>query len=656
MKRNAIFLLVVMAVISGLFSLSWGQCPDPYDAGVSDTLYLEAWFQDLHFDEPGPDFVRVPLYVTHDVPELGRDSIAGFCIPLCFTQLTNPAKYCSVSAYWNTISWLAVPPQDPAINRSVFRHLPSNATPMVHNWMMDQYQEGNGEEWNFIVLDLDGTSHFKLAMVPSGAEDQRFGEGSGVLLATMTFKVEDVMDICVDKCPWPPKSELAFVRSDAETYVPCHNLPYCFSVSTEPVGSISGTKFNDINGDGVRELPEDVGLPGWMITLNPGRLAELTDANGNYYFGSLPPNTYTISEVVKQYWGQTYPASPGTYEVPLDPGQTVTGKDFGNWIVDIFQDLRVHVGGGVARPGFEKHYGITYRNKGTVAVNGTVVLTLPPEVEYLGNSPGGDYSVGNHNVTWEVGTLAPGANGWLWTDVQVPATVLIGTILTSTDTIKPIDSDRTPEDNTDTEMQTVRGSWDPNEKLVTPQGVIFRSDTLRYQINFQNVGTDTAFNIVVRDTLDSNLDITTLESGASSNPYGFDIAGRELSWTFANINLPDSTTSEAKSHGFVSFTVRPMSDAPDGADIQNQAAIYFDFNLPVITNTVHNHIYLCGDVNSDGVVDVGDVVYLINYLFKGGAAPNPIQAGDVTRDGVVDIGDVVYLINYLFKGGPAPSC
>jgi hypothetical protein len=64
--------------------------------------------------------------------------------------------------------------------------------------------------------------------------------------------------------------------------------------------------------------------------------------------------------------------------------------------------------------------------------------------------------------------------------------------------------------------------------------------------------------------------------------------------------------------------------------------------------------YICGDVTGDGVVNSADIVYLINYLFKGGPAPDPIQAGDVNVDGVINSADVVYLINYLFKGGPAP--
>ena len=66
--------------------------------------------------------------------------------------------------------------------------------------------------------------------------------------------------------------------------------------------------------------------------------------------------------------------------------------------------------------------------------------------------------------------------------------------------------------------------------------------------------------------------------------------------------------------------------------------------------------YMTGDVNADGMTDVGDVVFLINYLFKSGPAPSPLPAGDATCDGNVDVGDVVYLINYLFKGGPPPSC
>ena len=64
--------------------------------------------------------------------------------------------------------------------------------------------------------------------------------------------------------------------------------------------------------------------------------------------------------------------------------------------------------------------------------------------------------------------------------------------------------------------------------------------------------------------------------------------------------------------------------------------------------------YIVGDANGDGVINVTDVVYLINYLFIDGPAPVPIQAGDANCDGFVNVTDVVYLINYLFIDGPPP--
>jgi hypothetical protein len=66
--------------------------------------------------------------------------------------------------------------------------------------------------------------------------------------------------------------------------------------------------------------------------------------------------------------------------------------------------------------------------------------------------------------------------------------------------------------------------------------------------------------------------------------------------------------------------------------------------------------YKSGDANGDWAVDVGDVVCLINYLYRNGSVPDPLVSGDATCDGFVDVGDVVFLINYLFKSGPAPSC
>lgn len=62
-----------------------------------------------------------------------------------------------------------------------------------------------------------------------------------------------------------------------------------------------------------------------------------------------------------------------------------------------------------------------------------------------------------------------------------------------------------------------------------------------------------------------------------------------------------------------------------------------------------------GDVTGDGQVELGDVVFLINYLYRQGSPPETGELGDVNGDGIIDLGDVVYLINYLFRDGPEPE-
>jgi uncharacterized repeat protein (TIGR01451 family) len=143
----------------------------------------------------------------------------------------------------------------------------------------------------------------------------------------------------------------------------------------------------------------------------------------------------------------------------------------------------------------------------------------------------------------------------------------------------------------------VTAPTDPNDKTGFPLGVgnnhdIRQNQQIEYLIRFQNVGTDTAFNIVIRDTLTTDLNIFTLQSAVASHPYEFRMYGpRVLEWKFNNIMLPDSNTNEPASHGFIKFTVEQNPDLPIGTVIENSAAIYFDFEAPVITNTYFHTIH-----------------------------------------------------------------
>ncbi len=79
-------------------------------------------------------------------------------------------------------------------------------------------------------------------------------------------------------------------------------------------------------------------------------------------------------------------------------------------------------------------------------------------------------------------------------------------------------------------------------------------------------------------------------------------------------------------------------------------------NFKLYAGFIYPTIVKCGDANADGALSVSDVVYIINYLFKGGPPPMPWEAGESNCDGNVSVSDVVNLINYLFKGGSPPIC
>jgi len=149
------------------------------------------------------------------------------------------------------------------------------------------------------------------------------------------------------------------------------------------------------------------------------------------------------------------------------------------------------------------------------------------------------------------------------------------------------------DDYRDYVCKTLSSAYDPNDKNVVPSGVsanhyVHPNDSiLEYTIRFQNTGSDTAFNIEVVDTLPAALlNPLTFVSGVSSHPYTVRIEGPGMvTWSFTNILLPDSTTNEPGSNGFVKFGIRTRPGLPNGTVVNNRVAIYFDYNEPIITNT-----------------------------------------------------------------------
>lgn len=143
----------------------------------------------------------------------------------------------------------------------------------------------------------------------------------------------------------------------------------------------------------------------------------------------------------------------------------------------------------------------------------------------------------------------------------------------------------------------VINSFDPNDKQAVPTGFddehfIFKNTDLEYTIRFQNTGTDTAFRVVLIDTLSAYLDPTSVRPGASSHPYDFQIdASGLLRFTFRDIKLPHQSVNDQGSQGFVNFRIAQKRNNPVGTVIENSAGIYFDFNVPVITNTTWHTVH-----------------------------------------------------------------
>ena len=148
----------------------------------------------------------------------------------------------------------------------------------------------------------------------------------------------------------------------------------------------------------------------------------------------------------------------------------------------------------------------------------------------------------------------------------------------------------------DIDCQENIGAYDPNDKRAFPRGYdeahyIKKNTPLEYHIRFQNTGTDTAFNVVIRDTLSPWLDPGTIKVGAASHEFEWNLSGEGiLQFSFNNIMLPDSNVNEPASHGYIRFGIELEEEVPLGTEIFNSAAIFFDFNAPVITNTTFHTV------------------------------------------------------------------
>ena len=371
-----------------------------------------------------------------------------------------------------------------------------------------------------------------------------------------------------------------------------YNLPNAFTV-INTYNTISGNIVIDVNGNGCDA--SDLQMAGIKVNINDGTTDSFTFTNaaGDYIF-YVPAGTFVVTPQPEMPY---YTASPGsaTFNFATQSNLAET-QNFCLAPDGVHNDLNISILSlSPARPGFDAEYRLVYKNNGNQTMAGTINFTFDDaRLDLISANPTTTSQTVN-NLNWNYVNLLPFESRTIEFTLNVNSPqetppVNINDILNFTATANPVSGDETPNDNAAEFNQIVVGSYDPNDKAVTEGSQVNISDAdeyLHYLVRFQNSGTFAAENVVVRDMLASNLDKSTLEIISASHPYRSTLTeGNKLEFFFENINLPPESTDEPGSHGFIAFKIKPSNSVVIGSVIENTAEIYFDFNFPIVTNTV----------------------------------------------------------------------
>lgn len=342
----------------------------------------------------------------------------------------------------------------------------------------------------------------------------------------------------------------------------------------------NGSVYFDAEKNGVFDPGTDVLVPGQKMKNLDNNLWSVTNAFGSYAF-------YNDVAEENQFQHQLQAAAQSTTPNPqtaLFTDYASILPDFGFWTDEPF-NVQHSINTGIMICDRDFNVQISFHNNGVYAITGDVVLNYADLYTYVSSSlPPTEQAPGQ--IMFDDLSLAPFEYKYIKVTFKSPDFTSLGMVgefesaFQTTDTILMAAT-----------SDSLHCSYDPNDKKVEATGDFFEhtsliSDPLKYTIRFQNEGNYKAFDIVVLDTLDANLDPSTFELVASSHPVEVTISPEGiLKFVFSHIDLPARSENEAESQGFVSFTIQPDSNLVSPLSIFNKASIYFDFNPPIQTNT-----------------------------------------------------------------------
>lgn len=391
------------------------------------------------------------------------------------------------------------------------------------------------------------------------------------------------------------------------------------------VVTICGTVYFDANNNGTQDSGEN-GLPSVHVSVigsNSQVYHAYTGQNGTYCV-TVPAGTYVVNAAGNNY--NTCALTP----TQLTVAATTTGQQYGNNNFAIYcqpgscnlaVSITPHT---TVTPGFQAWYDVQVYNLGATVATGTVNVFYDAGLSFnYANPIQSSHNASTHTLAFNLPTMLPGDNAYYWLNFTASQSLALNTPVFTLANVIAGCSDINLNNNVDTIHQAVTGSWDPNNKLAyvtnyetNPAYQLISSidanQRIEYVVNFQNEGNGPAVNVVIKDLITSDLDISSFELLGTSHDCQVTITGHDANFKFSNIMLPAKVTDEPNSHGFVKFAINANNSLPEGYVIADDAAIYFDYNQPVITN--ESQVTLLGPT---GIGEVDNITATI--------APNPMN-------------------------------
>ncbi len=403
---------------------------------------------------------------------------------------------------------------------------------------------------------------------------------------------------------------------DAEVFAgsSAQNRVVYYENLTFAAGRILGRVFNDIDGDGLFN-GNDHGLADVPVTV-VGVGTVFTNHSGMYWI-EVPTGTFAVQVAPMLDWTPTTPSQRSASL--LNNGNSVH-TDFGVAANGVEYRLQPTLVNGTMRCNEQIHYWVSVKNTGNQTCDVQLALALDALTTFVGADP--QPTVQNGVAHWTFPSVQPGHHRYVDVIALLAGPAYMGDTLHDVLTATAVAAGAPQSTHVAAIDPVLLCAYDPNDKQVFPAGDGEAHWTpmgtrLSYTIRFQNVGNAPAEDVVIIDQLDGDLDVSTLQVVAASHTYRaiVDPSG-QLQFRFEDIQLPYSASDPEGSQGYVRFTVAHHTGLAEATEVTNTAAIHFDLNPAIITNTVLNTLtYGPTGIESPLVNDAALNVY-----------PNPLSA------------------------------